>query len=390
MAAGAPPLSPPDRMRGSRAASDRRLRILHLLLRAGETSAPYNEHCLAFASRHDIGVCTYFTPMLEVPAAVRVFGGDGSIRGFFRALRRALADGPYDVVHAHAPHVALGLLASRWMPRSGPRAATLFSLHTSLPNVRSRNRLMMAPVLLAFDRIVCCSEASLASLGPGFRRLAGDRITAIPNGVDLDRVDRALRSAGAGARPRHFALVSVGRLIALKRPGDVLEAFRALGSDTARLAFIGDGPLGPEMRKGCLHEGRVEFTGLIPRDAVYARLAAADLFVSASSVEGLPVAVLEAMACGVPVVLSDIEAHREIVRGADFVPLVPPGDVGALAREIARFQRASGAERAAVGAKCRALVEERFGVATMGRSYERIYRELARGSERGEPPRSES
>src|SRR4026207_291997 len=94
-----------------------RLRILHLMLTAGETSAPYNEHCLAFASRHDITVGSYFPPTVVSPPSVKPFGGDGSVTGFFRNLHRALAAGPFDVVHAHAPHVALALPASRLRPR---------------------------------------------------------------------------------------------------------------------------------------------------------------------------------------------------------------------------------------------------------------------------------
>jgi glycosyltransferase involved in cell wall biosynthesis len=149
----------------------------------------------------------------------------------------------------------------------------------------------------------------------------------------------------------------------------------AAGAD--RVVFIGDGVDRTAVLQGAARAGigaGVQVTGLIERDEVYRRLADASVVVSAARGEGLPVAVLEAMACGVPVVLSDIPPHREIVGNTDVAPLVRPGDVPAFARAIARVQAMSPAERTILGARGRALVEERFGLASMHRSYERVYR----------------
>jgi hypothetical protein len=72
------------------------------------------------------------------------------------------------------------------------------------------------------------------------------------------------------------------------------------------------------------------------------------------------VAVIEAMAAGCPVVLSDIPHHREVADGADFVPFVRTGDVGGFAREIERFRSMSPEERRAIGLEGRKLVSGRF------------------------------
>ena len=88
-------------------------------------------------------------------------------------------------------------------------------------------------------------------------------------------------------------------------------------------------------------------------------------------------AVLEAMACSCPVVLSDIPSHREIAAGVDFIPLVRPKDRKELARQIKRFRQMSHSERCDIGKRCRELIEERFSLSTIHGRYDAIYRDLS-------------
>jgi glycosyltransferase involved in cell wall biosynthesis len=104
------------------------------------------------------------------------------------------------------------------------------------------------------------------------------------------------------------------------------------------------------------------------------------VFVSTSRSEGLPVAVLEGLACGRPVILSDIPPHREIVNGADFIPLVRPGDAEGFARELRAFREMAHEERAEIGERCRNLAESRFSLPAMHRSYSRIYSRVSAAS----------
>ncbi len=364
------------------AGPDRRLRILRLVLTAGETSAPYNQFTLAWRRRHAITLCTLFSPTLSTPADLPVFDGGGSVWGFLRALRQALRGRDYDLVHAHSPHVALLFLLTRrlWRARALP---TVFTLHTSYPNLKLRNLLLLLPVLLRFDRIVCCSRASLESFPGWLRRLGGARLCAVQNGVDLERVDRALAERAAPAPAAGLRVAAVGRLMELKNPLVLVQALARLADAESRLRLIGAGPLAPAVREAARQAGlaaRVELCGLIPRDEVYAGLAEADVYVSASSCEGLPVAALEAMACGLPVVLSDIPPHREIAAGVDFVPLLAPDDAAGFARELARLRELSPQARRELGARCRRLAQERFGLGAMLRGYESVYAEVCSGS----------
>jgi glycosyltransferase involved in cell wall biosynthesis len=102
----------------------------------------------------------------------------------------------------------------------------------------------------------------------------------------------------------------------------------------------------------------------------------ANLFVSASDREGMPIAVLEAMACQCPVVLSDIPPHREIADGEDFIPLIAPDDAEGFAKEIKRIRNMDRFEKLELGRKCRKLVERRFSLAAMHKNYARLYEQL--------------
>ncbi|MGH7491213.1 MAG: glycosyltransferase family 4 protein [bacterium] len=354
----------------------RPLHILQILLSITETNASYGHLCLAWSGKHRIAICTYFRSRLTRSHAITLFEGDDSLRGFFRALKAALAAQDYDVIHAHSPHVGfLFVMANMLTPRKLIRG-TVYTVHNSYHNYKLRNKLLMLPIFATFQRVVCCGEACLQSY-PGFYKwLAGKRLCAIPNSVDISRVDGMLETASRHSPNGRYTVASVGRIIAIKNPLVVLSAFQQSADQASRVVFIGEGYL----RDALVHEikmrhlgEQVELTGLIPRRQVYERLSSVDLVVSASRGEGLPVAVIEAMACRCPVVLSDIAPHREIARGVEFIPLIPPDDVAGFARELRRFRGMPAAERAEIGEKCRRLVEERFSLAAMHRKYEEVY-----------------
>lgn len=362
----------------------RRISILRLLLSAQPGSAPYHQVSLPVTDRQEIALCSYFPPASPPPEGIDVFAGDGTLRGYFRALRTTVTRKRYDVVHAHSPHVAVFyLLNGLFCPRRS-RPPLIYTVHSSWPNYRWKHRVMLLGVLLASKRIACCSRSGYDSLPGLLRRLAGQRIAVIHNGVNLRRIDGVLGRLSDGPPDKPFTVAWVGRLTAVKRPLSILEAFRRLAGGPARLVMVGDGPMRPavekEIEKRRLGEG-VRLTGLIERERVYEALAGADLFVSTSSVEGLPVALLEAMACRTPVVVSDIPPHREIAGQAEAVPLVPVDDPAVLAAQIERFRVMPAAQRRRAGEDCRRLVERRFALDRMHHLYEGMYQDAIDASQ---------
>jgi glycosyltransferase involved in cell wall biosynthesis/capsular polysaccharide biosynthesis protein len=366
-----------------------KLSVLHVVVRAGATNSQYNEHCLPVLGERRITVCSLFPADVTPPADLRLVEGTGSVRGCFRALRRALSFGPYDVVHVHAPASGVLTLATYVATRRS-RRDLVFTVHNSWPNFKLRNKLFLYVIFALFPVVVTCGSSVRASLPRLVRGLWGRRITVVQNGVDLDRVDRCRALAAAdGEPPVPITCVSVNRLIPLKDPATVLEGFARARRGDDHLVLVGEGVLRPDIT-AALHDagltGSVTLTGLVDRDDVYRILSHAGAFVSASRGEGLPVSVLEAMACRCPVVLSDIPPHREIARLAPGIPLFEPGDTVALATALARVRDLGPAAREELADQARRCVEENFSVHSMNRSYGNLYgRVVARNTVQSGP-----
>lgn len=343
----------------------------------GETNGQYNEHCLPLMHDRDLTICTYFTPKLTPPPAITLFAGNSSLIGFFRALRAALKAKKYDVVHVHAPQsgglVLAATMAWGWYRRL--RRRLVYTVQDSFYDYSRRNQLLTLVSLLGFDRVIFCSHAALASIPEPFRRMVKGKSRVVPNAADIDRVDRSIQGIvrGDGA-PSTVAWV--GRMEPVKDPSVAISAF-ASALPNSQMVMVGAGSMAETVASAVRAQGlgdRIELTGLIPREEVFAHCARADLFLSVSHGEGMPVAVIEAMATECPVVLSDIPPHRELAEGAPFIPLVPVGDVEGFAREIRRFWEMTPEERSAIGRRSRAHVVARYSLPTMHAGVEEVYR----------------
>lgn len=360
--------------------SSERIRILRLVLSIGQTSAPYNQFSLALRDEQDITICTYFRSDITPPKEISFFEGDNTLMGFFWALRAALDATEYDIVHAHTPHVGFLFLVASIFSRKKFTRATVYTVHSSFANyTKVRTKLLLVPVFAFFRKVVCCSQASFESIPFFYRWLAGERLHIVRNGVDIERIDRIVGQNRKYLHDGRFHVATIGRVIQVKNPMAALSAFQESASNDSRLLIIGEGILRDQLLskvEGSFLEKQVELTGLIPRVEVYRLLAKIDLLVSTSRVEGLPIGVLEAMACRCPVLLSDIPSHREIAGGVEFIPLIRPDDVSGFAREIKRFRRMSVSERADIGERCRKLVERRFSLTAMHRGYEEVYAQV--------------
>jgi glycosyltransferase involved in cell wall biosynthesis len=362
---------------------DKRFRILHIILGLTPTNGQYNEHCLPLRKTRDITICTYFKSEITPPEEITLYDGDSTLRGFFRALGSALKEREYDVIHVHTPHAGLLLLVYLFF--SGLygklKHATVHTVQNSYGNFRVSHQLMFLPSFAFFQYLVFCSKSAEESFPTIFKWLARGRMHVVQNTVDIDRIDNVINRVDQDHSSDQFEIVTVG-LIPMKNPLTMMAAYQNSLNRSGKLIYLGEGKLRPSVESEAKRNGlknQVTLTGMISRDQVFEHYAQADLFVSTSWGEGLPVAVLEAMACRSPVLLSDIPPHREIAEDMDFIPLIKPDDVDGFAREIKRFHEMSSQERNDIGQKCRKIIEEKFTITTMHNAYAKIYSQITGG-----------
>ncbi len=214
-----------------------------------------------------------------------------------------------------------------------------------------------------------------------------ERIVLIPNGIDpgrisrLDKTKKAALRAAIGVSPQDKLVITVGRLAAPKGHKYLLEAIPKIRQQRTQVVFVlaGDGPLRQELETRAQQLGiqdQIRFLG--KRDDVPDLLGIADLFVLPSISEGLPVALLEAMSAGLPVIATQLEGISSIQTPGDSADpaflLVPPADSQALADAILRMlSDAALQERCAQAGK--ELVMNEYTVEKMCRRYAALFQE---------------
>ncbi len=228
------------------------------------------------------------------------------------------------------------------------------------------------------DRVISVSRTDLDDLIR--RRFVGrGRGVHIPNAVDFERFARVDRDAARqrlGLQSAQFVVGTVSRLVPQKAVGDLVDAVRRLRDVV--LVVVGDGPqrrLLEEQAGPLRQQGRVQFLG--GREDVAEIIGAFDVFALSSLWEGEPIALLEAMAAGVPIVATDTTGSREALGKAGL--LVEVGSPQSIADGITQL-RQSESMRSGFVAEGRAAVA--------GRTYRRlaesvvsVYREVVPGLE---------
>lgn len=262
----------------------------------------------------------------------------------------------HDIVHAHS-HLYFSTNAASAISRlrSTPLVVTNHGLVSqTAPMAVQRAYAPVARLTFdAADRILCYTETD--------RRRLRDRnikapITVIHNGIDCE-----MFTPDAG-NERHRRILFVGRLKQTKGIRQLVDAFAKIADDVPEvtLFIVGSGPLRSELETRVAESDlsdRVTFTGPVPNDELPRIYAESDVFALPSSAEGFPRTVLEALACGTPVVTSDLPQLASIVDAAGVT--IPRDDNEALAAGLFRMLT-DGGRREELGAKGRELVRDRF------------------------------
>lgn len=301
-------------------------------------------------------------------------------------LARVLREQQVDLVHSHNWGTLVETdLARRWanvpIHVHAERGTVLGSLERRGMRAWLRARVTHS-VLQRVDAIVAVSESVQARLAE-VCRLPSDSIQVISNGVDVPRLEdpllerRTLRRQ-LGISEGSIVIGSVGRLVRVKDFGNAVTALGHLVRDgvDVHLLLVGDGPFRETLEDQAKAAGVSDRLHLVGQQQNIASwLSAMDLYVNSSLSEGMSQAILEAMATGLPLVVTDVGENARLAGGDDACGLViPPGDSPALADAVKQLA-ADSARRAELAR--RATERHRFEYSTkrMLSVYEQLYLE---------------
>ena len=355
------------------------------------------ELAMALANRGDeVHVVTYALPSRLSLASPRVFFHEVGVPHYplfeYPPYSLALATKlvevarhhQLDLVHVHyaVPNAVSAVLARQILaPQPLPVVTTLHGTDITLvgndPNYLETTR-------FGVQQSDAVTAVSSALRDQTYQQLGLCKpIDVVPNFIDPARFAEASKGPGArrwARRKDEKLLVHISNFRPVKRVLDVVEVFRrVLAEVPARLLLVGDGPERVKAELKCREEGTcgaITFLGSLP--LIEEVLVGADLFLLPSESESFGLAALEAMACHVPVVATDVGGLPEVVAHGETGYLFPVGDVASMAEAAIRVLR-DDELRARLGRAARKRAVEHFDQDRVVARYREIYQRVTAG-----------
>jgi glycosyltransferase involved in cell wall biosynthesis len=290
------------------------------------------------------GFPVHHPPFLSIPRYLKCLDGllyAASLAPYLARLRRRF---PFDVIDAHFvyPDGVAATLLGRLLRRPVVitlRGSIVRLQHYPLHRPQIRRALGRAAAIIAVSQ-------SLKDVAAGLG-IAPERITVIPNGVDLEKFHprpRVVAREACGLPLDRPVILTVGGIYEGKGQHDVVEALAGLSARHPDALYV---MVGTDRRDGYLERlrdlaaqrgvaDRVRFAGSQPHASLADWYSAADVFCLATRSEGWANVLLESLACGTPVVATEVGGNAEIVRSERHGLLVPSGDVPALTGALDR------------------------------------------------------
>jgi len=293
-------------------------------------------------------------------------------------LAKILKEHKIDVLHCHAHKATV----------YGAMAAALAGTPVVLAHVhglgRSRNlRRKLANLLLfrKIDRIICVANSVKEDVLRSNWRLPAGKAAVLENSVDYERfADVSISKANAkqmlGLPADAFVFGTVGRLAPTKGLSYLMEAFGKVKKQkpSAHLVLLGDGPCRAELEQQASNiscRDSVHFLGY--RSNIEQLIRGMDVFVLSSVAEGMPRAILEVMAAGIPCIATAVGGIPEIINSRDVGLLAPPRDSGALAQAMIELAGASEEQRQKCAEEARDRINRFYSHEVVRKKLEHIY-----------------
>jgi glycosyltransferase involved in cell wall biosynthesis len=321
-----------------------------------------------------IGKCPGLSPRLV-----------GSIRAELAALGT-------HVLHTH--QIGALFYAGPAARRAGV-SAVVHTEHGRHYDARARTRWLGRWAALWADRY-CCVSRDIADAVAARRVAPTRKIEVVPNGIDTTRFARCNASSlrrQLGIPEGAPVIGTVANLREVKRQDVLIRGFARLAGPVGRLPhllLVGDGPLRQSLEQLARDSGvapRVHFVGAQSEPERFLHMM--DVFALTSRSEGMPLAILEAWAAGLPVVASRVGGLPELIRESQTGLMFESGDDAGLAAHLKTLM-SDPARAAQIGAAGQSQVRERHDVSVMAGAYHRHYASLLGGSSHARPRRRTS
>jgi len=283
-------------------------------------------------------VTVYHPRFLCVPGFLKNFDGLFMALGCYRTLQRLKREFNFNLIDSHFAYP--DGYAATWLGRWFKVPVTITLRGTEVPQSKAGRAGHILTALNRASRVFSVAESlrrHVAELGAD-----ASNVVVVGNGVDTQKftaIDRMAARSQLGIKPADKVLVSVGGLVERKGFHRVIPLLPELRKEFPELKFLIVGGASAEgdwtLRLQDLARAQgvddiVQFLGPMPSERLTVPLSAADVFVLATSNEGWANVFLEAMACGLPVITTDVGGNREVVSSSVVGNVVPFGDAQAL------------------------------------------------------------
>lgn len=293
------------------------MKLLRLATTLNSTSAPYNQFSLGLKNEVNQTFCSLFKNDIPVHSDIDMFHGKGSILKMLSILKKILNKNDFDVIHVHSGLTGIIFLIALFPFKLKLLKKTVFTLHNSWEVLKSRNQFLDFIIMCLSKKVCTCGESSRKSIPPFVSKFIHKKTIAVVNGFDHKRIDDVDISRSGDIHYTsngELKIVCVGALNKTKNQIALLEVLKD-SKLSAEIIFLGDGNKRQSLLKASKEVPdniKINFKGRVSRDLAIEHMLEADVSVSLSKGEGLPIAILESMYAGCFMVLSKIPPHTEI------------------------------------------------------------------------------
>lgn len=363
------------------------MKIIYLISRAISSDGPVNQALNILIGLNKIegvqAILVTLSPELKNKSWIQRFIDNGievhqlnqpakNIKKCASILKKYIFENKVDVVHSSGYRADLVNMYLRdcvttiSTQRSNPK-----ELAEEFPKIiRSFINKFHVHIIKKLKVQVACSK----SLQKNFLEEEGMSIECVQNAVNTDyfkplrfqEKQRLRKELGLPLDKKIFLVLGV--LLPRKNNGLIIKAFNDASLQDALLLFVGGGPEEMYLKELAVGNSNILFAGVTKTPIQY--LQTADVLVSSSLAEGLPNTVLEALACGLPVVLSDIDPHKELIAQTESGIIFHRNSV----EELINCLKEAISWKLEYRSKCaRAIAETRFSISVLAHNYLKLY-----------------